>query len=188
MCGRTPRCRGCRSYTCRLLFAFNGIRVYRQTFFFLSCKLLFSCWSSRCLSRWSKMISGVADVLRIWCSSSHRGTGYGFNRTPSVGGVTTKFSKSLNLKTWKTAIKEMQSFRAAGAGCVGCICCYSPLLWFPITISFTYFYCKLLVMGVTPPEILCLLRKLLTEMPQSKLLRAAESYSTGMKHWVDSPD
>lgn len=43
-------------------------------------------------------------------------------------------------------------------------------------------------MGVTPPEILCLLQKLLTEMPQSKLLRAAESYSTGMKHWVDSPD
>lgn len=44
VCGRTPRCRGCRSYTCRLVFAFNGTRSYRLMWgFFFS---LFQAYAS----------------------------------------------------------------------------------------------------------------------------------------------
>ena len=94
------------------------------------------------------------------------------------------------MKTWKPAIKETQGLRdmvqeqevqTSFLLIMGHLC-------FPHAISSVYLCCKLLLMGAASPKILCWLQKLLTEMPQCELLRAAKSYATGTKHLVDSPD
>lgn len=91
----------------------------------------------------------------------------------------------------ETCYKRDAGFEGRGAGAgdadffflliMGHLCC-------PPAISSVYLHCKLLLMGVAFPKILCLLQKLLTEMPQYELLRAAKSYTMGTKHSVDSPD
>lgn len=69
------------------------------------------------------------------------------------------------MKTWKPAIKETQGLsdmvQEQEVQTISCL--LRGHLCFPPAISFIYLRCKLLLMGVTSPKILCLPQKLLID-------------------------